>query len=665
MKKNDSKFKSIKTKIKYSIMLTVGVSLCILGIVTAYLNYTSTVDTVEQTMLQLAEVGAERVSQEIRGYMNIVEEAGTAVRFTSSAYTIEDKEELLHQKIEAHGFVSGDLLDKTGRSIFENIDYSDREFYTQAMKGNTYVSEPLVSKLTGKLSIIISAPLWKDGTVNTSVEGVIYFIPDEEFLNNIVRSINVSENGKAYIIGATGNTVAHENIELVKNMDNTINEAKSDSSLKDLAQMEEKMLAQEQGFGRYEYEGVEKFLSYAPISSTDGWSIGINAPTADFMDQTVLGIVITCILLIVSMIISGVIAVCIANKIANPIKMCADRLRLISKGDLKSSVPQVNTNDETKILLDSSKEIIYVLNKVIGDVDYLLGAMADGNFNVRTTAEEYYVGDLNGMLMSIRKINRKLSNALKSINVAAEQVSSGSEQVSSGAQSLSQGTTEQAASIQELAANINEVFERVQQNVSTADEARNKTIEAKGELDQSNNRMQDMLIAMSDISEKSKEIKNIIKVIEDIAFQTNILALNAAVEAARAGDEGKGFSVVAGEVRELASKSAQASKNSAELIENSLKSVEKGAKIANDTANSLAVAVENINNVANLVDDISKVSEGQYEQVKQVNEGADQISSVVQTNSATSEESAAISHQLSDQAEMLKKTVSIFQLRED
>lgn len=665
MKKNDSKFKSIKTKIKYSIMLTVGVSLCILGIVTAYLNYTSTVDTVEQTMLQLAEVGAERVSQEIRGYMNIVEEAGTAVRFTSSAYTIEDKEELLHQKIEAHGFVSGDLLDKTGRSIFENIDYSDREFYTQAMKGNTYVSEPLVSKLTGKLSIIISAPLWKDGTVNTSVEGVIYFIPDEEFLNNIVRSINVSENGKAYIIGATGNTVAHENIELVKNMDNTINEAKSDSSLKDLAQMEEKMLAQEQGFGRYEYEGVEKFLSYAPISSTDGWSIGINAPTADFMDQTVLCIVITCILLIVSMIISGVIAVCIANKIANPIKMCADRLRLISKGDLKSSVPQVNTNDETKILLDSSKEIIYVLNKVIGDVDYLLGAMADGNFNVRTTAEEYYVGDLNGMLMSIRKINRKLSNALKSINVAAEQVSSGSEQVSSGAQSLSQGTTEQAASIQELAANINEVFERVQQNVSTADEARNKTIEAKGELDQSNNRMQDMLIAMSDISEKSKEIKNIIKVIEDIAFQTNILALNAAVEAARAGDEGKGFSVVAGEVRELASKSAQASKNSAELIENSLKSVEKGAKIANDTANSLAVAVENINNVANLVDDISKVSEGQYEQVKQVNEGADQISSVVQTNSATSEESAAISHQLSDQAEMLKKTVSIFQLRED
>lgn len=665
MKKNDSKFKSIKTKIKYSIMLTVGVSLCILGIVTAYLNYTSTVDTVEQTMLQLAEVGAERVSQEIRGYMNIVEEAGTAVRFTSSAYTIEDKEELLHQKIEAHGFVSGDLLDKTGRSIFENIDYSDREFYTQAMKGNTYVSEPLVSKLTGKLSIIISAPLWKDGTVNTSVEGVIYFIPDEEFLNNIVRSINVSENGKAYIIGATGNTVAHENIELVKNMDNTINEAKSDSSLKDLAQMEEKMLAQEQGFGRYEYEGVEKFLSYAPISSTDGWSMGINAPTADFMDQTVLGIVITCILLIVSMIISGVIAVCIANKIANPIKMCADRLRLISKGDLKSSVPQVNTNDETKILLDSSKEIIYVLNKVIGDVDYLLGAMADGNFNVRTTAEEYYVGDLNGMLMSIRKINRKLSNALKSINVAAEQVSSGSEQVSSGAQSLSQGTTEQAASIQELAANINEVFERVQQNVSTADEARNKTIEAKGELDQSNNRMQDMLIAMSDISEKSKEIKNIIKVIEDIAFQTNILALNAAVEAARAGDEGKGFSVVAGEVRELASKSAQASKNSAELIENSLKSVEKGAKIANDTANSLAVAVENINNVANLVDDISKVSEGQYEQVKQVNEGADQISSVVQTNSATSEESAAISHQLSDQAEMLKKTVSIFQLRED
>ena len=366
---------------------------------------------------------------------------------------------------------------------------------------------------------------------------------------------------------------------------------------------------------------------------------------------------------IIAIILVGVFfSFVVVRLIKTPISEIEAAALKMAEGDLDVEI-SYTSKDELGVLAEQVRRLIRKLQVIIDDENKFLAKMAAGDFTVDSICEEEYTGGFHPLLISFRGIAEKLNDTMLQISQSSAEVANGSEQVSNGAQALSQGATEQASSVQELAATISEISDKVSENADHARQANAMAGNVSAEMDTSNEKMQQMIRAMSDISNCSSEIGKIIKTIEDIAFQTNILALNAAVEAARAGDAGKGFAVVADEVRNLASKSAEASQNTSVLIENSLKAVENGTQIVDETAQSLLQAVNNVNEMAGIIGQISEASSNQADSISQITTGIDQISSVVQTNSATAQESAAASEELSSQAQLMKGLVEKFKLK--
>ena len=663
--------KSIRKKITVCLMLTVLTALAAAGLSGIIPSYRSTLSTVENMMRTTAVLAAERVEQELTAYKNAALDAGCIPQLSDPDVPVEEKQALVEERCSMHQFQRGNIIGPNGHSIFDEKDYSDREYVRQAMQGNTYVSEPLVSKITGELSIMAAAPLYSGGIYGFSIAGAIYFVPEETFLNDIVSSIRIGENSRAYMIDKSGNTIADITLDTIT-VQNIEAEAADDASLKELAKIHERMRSGENGFGSYQTiktdgkkpEKQKMFIAYAPVPGTDGWSIAVTAPQMNYLAAAYKAMAINLAVIAGAILISMAVSL-LAHNIGTPMKACAKRMQLLVEGDLETPMPLVKNRDETGMLAASAASLVEGLGLVIHDISYLMTELANQNLDIHTQHEDRYAGSFQDILLAMRHMKIQLNTIMHQVSHSASQVSAASSQLSASAQTLSEGTAEQASSVQQLAERMNVISNDVSHTASEALEVRSQTHHAGEAVSLCSSQMQSLMEAMDRIQTSSDEIEKILKTIEDIAFQTNILALNAAVEAARAGEAGKGFAVVAGEVSSLASKSAEAAQNTSALIEHSADAVRTGMDIAGQAASVLQEVVKSIHSVTASIDNISTVSSEQSEAVSQISNGISQISSVVQSNSATAQEGAAASEQLSAEAAVLKRLVEQFTLAKE
>lgn len=657
-KTNDN---SIAGRIKSAMVKSSISCLAALGIVSLICIVIVSKIIIKNDMTEIAKVSATLVAEEIAGLKEIAYEIGCNPILASTECTNEEKIAILESKVEQYGYTGSGLTMADNIDIVSGWDCTEQDTVVQALAGNVYFSEPKI-KDDVPLTSYFSAPLWKDGIANSSIVGTVIFMSNDYFLQDIVKGISLSESCQTVLIDQYGNTIADSEQDTLSEIINVIELAKEDKGYSQLAKVYERMVAQEIGFESYRFAGSSRYIAFAPIEGTDGWSVAVSVSQGDYIASFLNSIVGIVLVMVVAIFMSIKIAEKLGKNIAAPIQACSERIKLLSEGDLHTVVEVDSSLKEAEVLTMAAKEFTISLNALIGDMDYILSGLSKGDFMIESHSEESYIGDFENILISVRDLKGKLSETLHHIQEAAMQVMQGSNQMAISSQDLADGAANQTDSVHTLRETIISVADGVSKNAQQSRLALEKMNEVEKATLESNEEMVNMTTAMERISITSMEIAKIVTEIEDIASQTNLLSLNASIEAARAGEAGRGFAVVAEEIRKLAESSSQSALHTKELIETSVKEVEHGNQITARTAESLKKVIEALEEVREGTIASTKLSETQAVAMRDVEEEIRQISEVVQNNSATAQESSAICEELSAQAMGLNELVDEFSI---
>ena len=628
--------KTLRSKLLLAMLSIALIITVLLSLVSVYFINVSAKDTLKSTAEPLAVQAAKNFDSTISSYTNNI------VSTVKSDSFLEAKTDADRLKAVKSGFAdnTGFYLNFT---VFDSngiVLATDNEMVSSSVekkhiisaceRSSAYITN--IYSFGGKnyFSILAST---KSGNTEQKVACITI---QSDMLVNALNEYTFGKSGYVYLVGKDGEILLHKDTDQIgKN-------------------------ALEIGTTEYKFKDNNYIVGYYGSSYFDGTVVMVTN-VADFTTASssaltniiVMGVVLMCLTVLFSLLF--------AKRITKPIISTTNRLRSLAQGNLTDPVDVWYSKDELGVLSNSLEETIVCLRQYINLITVALTQISEGNLCHRM--EGTFKGDFYKIKSTFNEILDSLSDTFASINMSAEQVNSGAVQVSNIAQSVSQGSTQQASAIEELSATLSDVSKQITQNSEDSKNAYNIVLKNTEAVDNCNSDMGNMVNAMNAIHTASDEISKIIKVIDEIAFQTNILALNAAVEAAREGS--KGFGVVADEVRRLASRSAEAAKQTASLIENQSAAVSKGSKIAEETADSLNNIVSNSNTIKDLVKNISDASEAQAEAIVQVNTGVDQISAVVSANTSTAVGSASASEELSSQSLILKNMIARFKLSEN
>lgn len=642
--------KSIKSSVQSAIIFNVIISASIITIITAFIFSSTSFKENEIQAKSLVASYSLSISEAISSIENQIKNAASNSNICDNLIPLDDRKSYLKLATRNTVFNTLSVSDKNGKT-YEDTDIANEDYFINALKGETYIAAVGTD----------DTPILMAGSELTSVgpSGVIFGTIDVNYFNKYTTKIKLGKTGIGFIVDKNGNLISHPDEELLNNHTNLLDNAQKNKNAEYKLCLSN-IVNGKSGREIYSENGVKKIVTYAPIECAEGWSLVICQNYDDVVDACYKTIFISILVLIALSLLSLFFSHKIANSLSKPIQAVVNRLELLSQGDLNSPIPNIKAKSEINILLRTLDSTIFSIKSYITDITFVLENISNGNLCIQSNQE--YSGDFKPIKNSLSEILYSLNTIFNDIKSTVVSVKESSEQVSVSSAVISNNASVEASTIEELTSTINIITNDVKQSASNTNSATQLFHEMQNSILLGNENMIAMHTAINLINTSYGNISKIIRIIDDIAFQTNILALNASVEAARAGPAGKGFAVVANEVRNLAQKSANAAKEIENFISESKDSVTNGTTYSKKTSEVLLEIVQMTQNAATFMDEILISSNQQADSISQIEIGMNQITSSIQTNSSIAEENSSVSETLYTEADLLSQKIHRFKL---